>query len=33
VPLDQLVDLAFRALAAGLPERCALRQVTGKDNH
>ena len=28
VPLDQLVDLAFRALAAGLPERCALRQVT-----
>ena len=33
VPLDQLVDLAFRALADGLPERCALRQVTGKDNH
>ena len=34
VPLDQLVDLAFRALAGGLPERCALRQVTDtKDNH
>ncbi|MGO9190253.1 MAG: TetR family transcriptional regulator [Streptosporangiaceae bacterium] len=34
VPLDQLVDLAFRALADGLPERCALRQVTDtKDNH
>jgi len=38
VPLDQLVDLAFRALADGLPERCALRHVTGnatdrKDSH
>ncbi len=34
VPLDQLVDLAFRALADGLPERCALRQVTDmKDHH
>ena len=38
VPLDQLIDLAFRALAGGLPECCALRQVTGnvadrKDNH
>ncbi len=34
VPLDQLVDLAFRALADGLPERCALRQVTDtKGNH
>jgi AcrR family transcriptional regulator len=38
VPLDRLIDLAFRALAAGLPERCALRQATGnvadrKDNH
>src|SRR5271165_5758994 len=30
VPLDQLVDLAFRALADGLPENCALRQVTGR---
>jgi len=30
VPLDQLIDLAFRALADGLPERCALRQVTGR---
>jgi AcrR family transcriptional regulator len=25
---DHLVDLAFRALADGLPERCALRHVT-----
>jgi AcrR family transcriptional regulator len=36
--LDRIVDLAFRALADGLPEDCALRQVTGnvadrKDNH
>ena len=38
VPLDQLVGLAFGALADGLPEHCALRHVTGnvtarKDNH
>jgi AcrR family transcriptional regulator len=38
VPLDQLIDLAFRALADGLPEHCELRHVTGnvtdrKDNH
>jgi AcrR family transcriptional regulator len=38
VPLSQLIDLAFRALADGLPEHCALRQVTGnvtarKDHH
>ena len=34
VPLSQLIDLAFRALADGLPEHCALRQVTYmKDNH
>ena len=38
VPLDQLIDLAFRALADGLPEHCALRNITGnvtdrKDNH
>jgi AcrR family transcriptional regulator len=38
VPLAQLIDLAFRALAAGLPERCDMRHVTGtvtdrKDNH
>ena len=33
VPLDQLVDLAFQALADGLPGDCALRQVTQKDNH
>jgi AcrR family transcriptional regulator len=36
--LDQLIDLAFRALADGLPPDCALRHVTGigtdrKDNH
>jgi hypothetical protein len=28
VPLDHLVELAFRALADGLQERCDLRQVT-----
>ena len=38
VPLGQLIDLAFRALADGLSERCELRHVTGnvthrKDNH
>jgi AcrR family transcriptional regulator len=38
LPLDQLIDLAFRALADGLPENCALRHVTGnvadrKDKH
>jgi AcrR family transcriptional regulator len=38
VPLDHLVDMAFVALADGLPERSALRHVTGyvadrKDNH
>jgi AcrR family transcriptional regulator len=38
VPPGQLIDLAFRALADGLPEDCALRHVTGnvagrKDNH
>ncbi len=38
VPLGQLIELAFRALADGLPERCELRHVTGnvadrKDNH
>jgi AcrR family transcriptional regulator len=27
VPLGQLIDLGFRALADGLPEDCALRQV------
>jgi hypothetical protein len=36
VPLDQLTDQAFGALAGGLPENCSLRQVTmtsapGKD--
>jgi hypothetical protein len=39
VPLDRLIDLAFRALADGLPEHCTLRHVAGndvtprKDNH
>jgi AcrR family transcriptional regulator len=38
VPPGQLIDLAFQALADGLPERCSLRHVTGnvadrKDNH
>jgi AcrR family transcriptional regulator len=38
LPLDQLIDLTFRALADGLPERCDLRHVTAdvterKDNH
>jgi len=38
VPLDRLIDLSFRALADGLPERCELRDVTGnvtpgKDHH
>ena len=28
VPLSQLIDLAFRALADGLPEDCALRHVS-----
>ncbi len=31
VPLHRLTDLAFRALSEGLPERCDLRHVTGKD--
>ena len=30
VPLEHLVDQAFRALADGLPERCELRNITGK---
>jgi AcrR family transcriptional regulator len=32
VPPGQVVDLAFRALADGLPERCALREVTANKN-
>jgi AcrR family transcriptional regulator len=28
VPLDQLIDLSFRALADGLPEDCDLRRVS-----
>ena len=31
-PLDQLIDQAFRALADGLPESCALPHFTDKDN-
>ena len=33
VPLSQLIDLAFRALADGLPERSYVSHLTGKDNH
>ncbi len=38
VPLTHLIDLAFGALAGGLPENCALRHVMSdaaqrKDNH
>jgi len=32
VPLEHLIDQAFAALADGLPERCELRNITGKDN-
>jgi AcrR family transcriptional regulator len=32
VPLEHLIDQAFRALADGLPERYELRNITGKDN-
>jgi AcrR family transcriptional regulator len=37
VPLDQLIDMAFQALADGLPEHCSLRHVLataapGKDD-
>jgi hypothetical protein len=28
VPLGQLIDLSFRAVADGLPEHCALRHVS-----
>jgi AcrR family transcriptional regulator len=30
VPLEHLIDQAFLALADGLPERCELRNITGK---
>lgn len=38
VPLGRFIDLSFRALTAGLPEDCELRQVTAdmtgrKDDH
>ena len=32
IPLEHLLDQAFAALADGLPERCELRNITGKDN-
>jgi AcrR family transcriptional regulator len=32
VPPGQIADLAFEALADGLPERCALRDVTANKN-
>ena len=32
VPLEHLIDQAFRALANGLPERRELRNITRKDN-
>lgn len=32
VPPGQVVDLAFQALADGLPERCALRDITANEN-
>jgi AcrR family transcriptional regulator len=32
VPPGQLADLAFQAVADGLPERCALRDVTANKN-
>jgi hypothetical protein len=33
VPLGQLIDQAFQALADGLPERSHVSHLTGKDNH
>ena len=33
VPLPQLIDQAFQALADGLPERSYVSHLTGKDNH
>ena len=33
VPLGQLIDQAFQALADGLPERSYVSHLTGKDNH
>jgi hypothetical protein len=34
MPLDQLVDQAFRAVAAGLPEHSPLRDVIArKERH
>ena len=33
VPLEHLIDQAFRALADGLPERRELRNITGKKDN
>jgi AcrR family transcriptional regulator len=33
VPLEQLIDQAFQALADGLPERSYVSHITGKDNN
>ncbi|HEY3954946.1 MAG TPA: TetR family transcriptional regulator [Streptosporangiaceae bacterium] len=33
VPLDRLINLAFQALADGLPENCTLRNITRKESH
>jgi AcrR family transcriptional regulator len=33
LPLDRLVDQAFRALGDGLPENCALRDVMARKDH
>src|SRR6476646_2301667 len=33
VPLEHLIDQAFRALAGGLPERRELRNITGKKDN
>jgi AcrR family transcriptional regulator len=32
-PLNQLIDLAFQALTDGMPEDCALRNITRKERH
>ena len=32
VPLEQLADAAFGALAAGFPENCALRELNPAQN-
>ena len=32
-PLDQLINVSFQALADGLPENCALRDITRKESY